>query len=280
MRIFDNKNIGINVLAVVVAMGVNASCQKRQNAPKNEPERLMETPNGKGKEAYSRADSPKSSKSSEKHVGATSTSVTPESEKHRPYIANDSDDAKAVSSKEESNSSQSNVLQIPETLKWFVSPGHGCPVIDSGSILWEDSGFARMLGREEKLLVSSVRSRRFFFSNRVNVEQNVEQVRGTIATVLLKIRKQSSGEDFFVFVVVVDMVNKKDPKCDVLISKTINDLEERIYRGRSLSLVQCAIDWVGSWEGFEKIKGVTAYEWLSGSNGTYQYGDDVFDRFE
>ena len=34
MQMFHDKKVGISVLAVVVAIGINTSCLKRQSAPK------------------------------------------------------------------------------------------------------------------------------------------------------------------------------------------------------------------------------------------------------
>ena len=276
MRIFNNKNIGINVLAVVVAVGSNALCQRKQSAP-NKLERLIETPDGKGKEVYFRADNPNSSRrNGEKHEGTTSTSVTSKSEEYNSGIVSGGDHRKISSSSQEGlNSPQSNVSEIPGNLKYFVSLDCGRLVIASESELWGDGKFAYMLGGQEELLVLSVCNRKFLFSNSVDGE-----VEGTIETILLKIRKQSSSEDFFVFIVIASIGDREGATYDVLTSETIDGLKDRIYASSSLSLVQCAIGWVRHWKGFEKIKGATVHECSSGNNGTYQYNANVFSEFE
>lgn len=278
MQVIHNKKIGISVLAVVVAIGSSASCQRSQSAPKNKSEKLIETPNGKGREVHSGADSPDSSRSSEKHEGATSTPVASESHERRSSIVNDGrHNGTSASSPKISDNPQSEVSEICKHLTDFVSPDGNALVIGKDSRLWREDEFASMLGGNARpLSVVSVYGRKFLFKK--NDAPGIPRI---IETVLLEIQEQSSKEIFFVLLVISNLDgSEKWTDCSFLISNEINKFKATIYTDENSSLVEYAINEIGQWKGYEKARDVVNVRNLFKTDIMYRYNVNVFNEFK
>ena len=144
-------------------MSEKAKCSK-----KNEPERLIETPNGKGQEGCSRSDSLDSSENSKKHRETTGVHFAQETGGHQPkrYERQSLDrQTRIPSSRGETSDSGRRSIEDCEYLGKFLSLGSGgVPIIGKKSLLWDCKLSKSKLGLKRVLKIKSAYGRKLSFN--------------------------------------------------------------------------------------------------------------------